>query len=53
VAGYVFGKPHTNTLPVYRLVKGDAHLWTASPSERDSAVSHGWTYEGTAYYIAK
>jgi hypothetical protein len=38
------------TVPLFRLVK-ESHFYTTDPSERDRAVSDGYTFEGTTAYV--
>lgn len=39
-------------VPLYRLRNGGNHFYTASPGERDTAVStYGYVYEGIACYV--
>ena len=38
---------------VYRLVKGNDHMWTTSKTERDALVKKGWKSEGVAFKAPK
>jgi len=40
------------SVPVYRLLKGSAHRFTASESELASLVKSGWVNEGPRFYAA-
>jgi hypothetical protein len=47
-----FPMPGSGGQSVYRLQKIPNHLFTASPGERDSAISqYGWHLEGTAFCV--
>ena len=52
VAWYAETTPVAGTKPIYRLYnpRSNDHLYTASPQERDSAISIGYRSEGVAFY---
>lgn len=55
VAFYAYSSPAAGRAPVYRLYnsKTGTHLLTTSEAEKHSAsTSHGYTYEGIAFYVA-
>jgi len=44
-------KPAPKLVPVFRLRKDAEHFYTASETERDSAIAtYGYTLEGTAFW---
>jgi hypothetical protein len=53
IACYVLSNPAPDFVPFYRLYKGsiDDHLYTKNPAERDSAIQHGYSSEGTQCFV--
>lgn len=47
--GILFYPAGTGSAPIYRLVKNGNYLYTASQSERNSAINNGFRLDGTAF----
>lgn len=51
IMGWIAGGATCGSTPLYRLVKGDDHFFTASAAERDAALASGYASEGTAGWV--
>ncbi|MCB9595402.1 MAG: putative metal-binding motif-containing protein [Sandaracinaceae bacterium] len=49
--GYLSPSATCGSTPLYRLVRGNDHLFTISAAERDSAVAAGYRSEGVAGHV--
>lgn len=52
VAFYAASKSSSGLVPVYRLLEGNRHLYTADQGDRSHLTQNGWKEEGVAFYAA-